>query len=188
MSKFLERFRFNNVKNINLGSLSNLRNLGKSGLGDFHNRQKILLVALIVLGVCMLFYWTNAILAEKRASTIAAAENTKDRIVRVHTLMHRIDDKRINARTLDTGLLSFVQGMGNRTEIRGKLVNIRLVSSANRQEQVTFRTENLVLKEFADVLKDIEQYDNVWIRSLVITKRFDNPMRLDVSWDIIRGE
>jgi energy-converting hydrogenase Eha subunit C len=140
MKKFLERFQLNN---INLG---NLKNLSKSGLGDFHSRQKIMLIALVALGIFMLFYWTNEILATKRASTIAAVESTQDRITRVHVLVHRIDDKRANAKNLDTGLLSFVQGLGNRTGIRGKLVNIRLVSSANRQEQVTFRTENLVLK------------------------------------------
>jgi len=186
MKKFLEQFRFW-LNSINFNSLKNFRHAGKSGLGDFHSRQRILLIGLIVAGVFTAFYWTNDILTDRRASTAATVENTQDRIARVLTLMQRAEHNRINARTLDTGLLSFVQGMGNRTEIRGKLVNIRLVSSANRQEQVTFRTENLVLKELANVLRDIEQYDNVWITSLVITKRFDNPQRLDVNWDIVRS-
>ncbi|MDR2883544.1 MAG: hypothetical protein LBV09_00365 [Deferribacteraceae bacterium] len=173
MKRYLEQ-----LKNININT---------AALSDYHNRQRLLLIVLICLGVFMAFYWTNGFLADSRRSTAATITTVKERISKVQTLVDRIEDKSTNAKTLDTGLLSYSQGLSSSAKVGSKLMSIKLVSSANRQEQVTFRTENLVINDLNNILQDIEQYDNVWIRALSITRRFDNPKRIDASWDIVRG-
>ena len=160
-------------------------NIGK--LNDFHFRQKALTYFLVVMFIAALFYWTHAIISAKRDDMQSEVTASKERIVRVQSEIQKLQEKQQNVKPLSAGLQSYIQTLGQRMGISAKFVNIKLVNSGNRQEQVSFRSENLVYNDFSAILQDFEQYDNVWIKSVSITRRFDNPKRLDVAWDIVRA-
>ncbi len=154
---------------------------------DFHTRQKLLAVIGVAAVVFAMFYWTNQIISNFRNESAAAAKLTAERIVNVQKRILEINDKNANSKVLTNGLLSYVQDMGANMGIASKFTNIRLVSAQGRQEQVTFRSEGLVYQQLILIVRDLEQYDNVWVKSFMLTKRFDNPKRIDVSWDVIRS-
>ncbi len=164
----------------------NLNALSGAGFQDFQTRQKLLTYFLAALLVLALFYWTSTILSSKKAEIQSTATAARERIVRVQSEIQKLQDKELNAKPLNTALPSYIQGMGQRMGMSAKFVNIRPVSSTGKQEQVSFRSENLVYKDFSAILQDFEQYDNVWVKSVQLAKRFDNPKRLDVIWDIVR--
>ena len=72
------------------------------------------------------------------------------------------------------------------SSMQGKIMNIKLVSSINSLEQVSFRAENLTYADIMNIMKDLEQYGNVSIKNLTINKRFDNPKRAGSIWDVVR--
>jgi hypothetical protein len=164
-----------------------LNRLNIEKLQDFHTRQKLLSYFLAVISVIALFYWTQTIISTKRADMQAATVATKERIIRVQGEIQKLQDKQQNVKLLSTGLQSYIQIMGQNMGISAKFVNIKLINSVNRQEQVSFRSENLVYKDLSAILQDFEQYDNIWVKSVYISKRFDNPKRLDIAWDIVRA-
>jgi len=164
-----------------------LDSLSFDKLKDFHTRQILLKYFLVTMLVIALFYWTHTIMSAKQADIHSTVIATKERIARVESEIQKLQDKQQNVKLLNTGLLSYIQVMGQKMGISAKFVNIKLVNSGNRQEQVSFRSENLVYKDFLAILQDLEQYDNTLVKNIVIAKRFDNPKRLDITWDIVRA-
>lgn len=162
-----------------------INKLNLRGKSDFYTRQRLMLVFIAVGVVFMVFYWTYLVADSRKAFAHEEAARLQERINTVKVLSVQLEDRLRYAKQLNKGLLSYVQELGENTG--SSIVNIRLVSSSAQQEQVSFRAENLVYQEFITILRDIEQYDNVWVKSITVNKRFDNPQRIDVAWDIVRS-
>jgi hypothetical protein len=159
-------------------------------MSDFRTRQRVMMVLAGGVLIFLIFYWTHMLEARKIQSLEASIAATYARTDEVIGYAAQIKFNERSTASLSTGLLSYIQNMPGRLPIAGQIINLRMVAqsgTANRQEQVSFRTENLVYKEFLDILADLERYDNVWVKSMTLTKRFDNPMHIDIGWEVVRG-
>ncbi|MDR2870813.1 MAG: hypothetical protein LBV04_10210 [Deferribacteraceae bacterium] len=159
-------------------------------LSGFQTRQRALLIFVVLAVAFLLFYWTGMAVNNQKVKAESYTADTQMRLADVQRFMVIQQSGRQDVRKLDAGLLSHIQGIKGRYGLNGDIVNIRLVSSgtANQQEQVSFRAENLVYQEFTAILNDLEQYDNIWVKTVNVSKRFDNTERIDVAFDVIRGE
>jgi hypothetical protein len=155
-------------------------------LKDPKARQNTLAYFVIATVIFLLFYNTSRILNGMIEEKNTETEQSVKQLAVVQKRIQEAKELLNSGKTLETGLMSYVQSLSSHLGRDGKLVNIRLVSSQPKQEQVSFRSENLVYIDFLSVLSDIEQYDNLWIKSYTLSKRFDNTMRVDVVWDIVR--
>jgi hypothetical protein len=150
------------------------------------SRQTFLTYFVAAAVIFLLFYNTLRILNGMIEEKSAVTEQSIKQIAVVQKRTQEAKELLNSEKTLETGLMSYVQSLSSHLGRDGKLVNIRLVSSQPKQEQVSFRSENLVYIDFLSILSDIEQYDNLWIKSYTLSKRFDNALRIDVVWDIVR--
>ena len=168
--------------------MKKLRDLLSTNLNiaNFQTRQKVLLLVVIAPTLILIFDLSSRAVSSQKQRAENAVTDARIRLDDVQRYIVMRQSSQQNAQRLDAGLLSYIEGIKQRHTIQGDIVNIRLVNSANRQEQVSFRAENLVYQEFVAILNDLEQYDNIWIKTISLTKRFDNPLRIDVAFDIIR--
>ena len=158
------------------------------GISGVNIQQKAVVIGAAVAVVLLLFVITGVVLSSKKEDAEIMAQTAHDRLRLAQVLTIRALDAQNNSKALSTSLQQHIEGIGPRYSIRGAILNIRLINSSNKQEQVSFRAENLVYKEFTYILNDLEQYDNVWVKSVDIKKRYDNPERIDVSFDVVREE
>jgi hypothetical protein len=155
---------------------------------DFHFRQRVMTALLVILTVFFIFYITFALFEEAVNASVKRAEQLEERISNVKTRAAQIDKDTAQTKTLTTGLLTYVQGLSGQLSGGGKFTNIKIVNTTVRQEQISFKTENLVYNDFIKITKEFESYGNLQIKSLSVNKRFDNPRRIDALWDIVRIE
>jgi mannitol-1-phosphate/altronate dehydrogenase len=153
---------------------------------DFRFRQRFMTGLLSVLAAVFLFYAAGALFGNAVSASATRSAQLKERIENVKTRIARIEKTAAGSKVLSAGLLTHVQSLGERVTGGGKFTNIKLVNTALRQEQVTFKTENLVYNDFVNILKEFESYDNIQLKSLSVNKRFDNPKRIDAVWDVAR--
>ena len=159
----------------------------KALLSDFNARQRMLTIFMASAIIFMIFFWTNTIINAQTEKLNTRINDTYERIESARRNAVIIDYRRRNTQKLSTGLFTYIQGLSGKLRLRVAITGTRLVSSQSNQEQVSFRTENLVYEEFVGILKDFEQYDNIQVKNLSIRKRFDNPRHIDANWDIIRS-
>ncbi|MDR2400296.1 MAG: hypothetical protein LBD73_01425 [Deferribacteraceae bacterium] len=155
---------------------------------DFHFRQQFMTALLVALAVVFIFYGTFVLFGESVQASIKNAEQLQERVTNVKSSIAKIEKNTAQTKTLSTGLLTYVQGLSGQLTGGGKFTNIKIINATTRQEQVSFKTENLVYNDFVNLLKEFENYGNVQIKSLSVNKRFDNPKRIDALWDIVRAE
>ncbi|MDE7169049.1 MAG: hypothetical protein K2N67_02525, partial [Mucispirillum sp.] len=89
-------------------------------------------------------------------------------------------------KNMDNGLLSFIQETGTKTGVSNKLVNIRPLNASKGIEHVSLRLENLYYDEFVKFIAEIEKYDNLNIKSVNFTRRYDNPEMIDSSMEVVK--
>ena len=159
----------------------------KALLSDFNARQRMLTIFMASAIIFMIFFWTNTIINAQTEKLNTRINDTYERIESARRNAVIIDYRRRNTQKLSTGLFTYIQGLSGKLRLRAAITGTRLVSSQSNQEQVSFRTENLVYEEFVGILKDFEQYDNIQVKNLSIRKRFDNPRHIDANWDLIRS-
>ena len=159
----------------------------KELLSDFNTRQRILTIFMGTAIIFMIFFWTATIINARTQRLEKRISDTYERIETARNNVIAIDYRRRNTQKLSTGLFTYIQALNTKLHLRGAVTGNRLVSSQSSQEQVAFRTENLVYEEFIAILRDFEMYDNVQVKNLTLRKRFDNPGRIDVSWDLTRS-
>ena len=186
----------NNPENTssNKFSLQNLRNISWQDIKNFDVRsfyirykQQILTSFVVVMGICFLFYWTNAFLNSKIESAKTKADNTYKKLEKVANMAGQIQFAKstgINAMTQT--LLVYVQNTGSTLGISDKIVNLRPVGASKGIEHVTLRLENLYYDEFIKFIADIEKYDNLSIKVINFNKRYDNPKMIDSSIEIVK--
>jgi type II secretory pathway component PulM len=167
-----------------------IRNLTtlNSLLKDFHFRQRFMSIILAVLAVFFVFYITFAIFEQTIQASTMRSQQLQERVAGVKTSIAKIERNTSQTKILSTGLLTYVQNLNGQLSGTGKFTNIRVVNNTLRQEQVSFKTENLVYNDFVKILKEFESYANLQIKSISVNKRFDNPKRIDALWDLVRLE
>ena len=147
------------------------------------NRQTVSTFFVICSCIFLIFYWTYSFLSSRSDSIRQQAELSAKKIYEVKGFLNSINGNS-KQRNLNSSLLSYMQNMNS--YMQGKIMNIKLVSSINSLEQVSFRAENLTYADIMNIMKDLEQYGNVSIKNLTINKRFDNPKRAGSIWDVVR--
>lgn len=174
--------------------LSNLKNKvtakrGNIDAKEFYNRyrQQILTAFVAVTGVFFLFYWTGSFINLKINSVkseAAAAYNRLEKAANMAGQIKLADSRGI--KNMDNGLLSFIQETGTKTGVSNKLVNIRPLNASKGIEHVSLRLENLYYDEFVKFIAEIEKYDNLNIKSVNFTRRYDNPEMIDSSMEVVK--
>ncbi|MDR2104894.1 MAG: hypothetical protein LBP51_03960 [Deferribacteraceae bacterium] len=155
-------------------------------LKDFHFRQRFMTILFAILAAFFIFYGTFALFEEAALAANNRSEQLKERISNIKTRLAKVENAQ--TKSLSMGLLTYVQSLSGQLSGGGKFTNIKIINTTLRQEQISFKTENLVYNEFVKLLKEFESYGNVQVKSLLINKRFDNPKRIDALWDIVRVE
>ena len=156
---------------------------------DFYekNRQQILTVFLICAGIFFLFYWTGMIISSKAKDYNSGAEATYERLEKAAQLAVQVKQAEATKNSMKEGLLSFIQTTFSDLEMRKKLVNLRPVTSSTNIEHISMRLENLYYDEFIKFIAKIEVFDNLHIKSVSFTKRYDNPNMIDAALEIVKS-
>lgn len=172
-----------NLKDFQLKDLKNI------DVKEFYNRykQQILTTFVVVVGIFFLFYWTSSFLDSQLNSAKKNAENDYKKLERVATMILQVKQaEQQGVRTMNQGLLTFIQETGTKNGISAKLVNIRPITAKKGIEHVSLRVENLYYDEFIKFISDIETYDNLNIKVINFTKRYDNPKMIDSSIEVVK--
>lgn len=153
--------------------------------GILKNRRSISTIFVVCSCIFLIFYWTYSFISSRSDDIRRQAELSAEKIYDVKSFLNIINGAS-KQRSLDSSLLSYVQNMN--TFMQDKITNIKLAGAFNSTEQVSFRAENLTYADIVKIIKDLEQYGNVSVKSLMINKRFDNPKRADSVWDVVRTQ
>ena len=152
------------------------------------NRQKVLTVFVIVCSIFFLFYWTSALINSKKTKYISSSAASYERLEKATRLAAKIKQAELTGDgiKMETGLLAFVQTAGSLVGIGNKLVNIRPVIATGNIEHVSLRMENVYYDEFINFLSKIEAYDNIRVKTMSFSRRYDNTQMIDVTMEIVK--
>lgn len=137
--------------------------------------------------IFFIFHWTNKIFNNIEKSYISDAENTYSRLEKVTQIAQDMKSSENRQNIMTEGLLSYIQKSCGEINIAEKLINLRPVSSNDRLEHISMRLENLYYDEFIKLVSKIESFDNLFIKSVSFTKRYDNPQMIDVSIEVVKS-
>ncbi|MBQ3033397.1 MAG: hypothetical protein IJD28_03380 [Deferribacterales bacterium] len=156
---------------------------------DFYdkNRQQILTVFLICAGIFFLFYWTSQIVSSKVKSYESSANAAYERLEKAAQLAVQVRQAEASKNSMNEGLLTFIQKTCGDLEMASKLVNLRPLTSSATLEHISMRLENLYYDEFIKFIGKIETFDNLHIKYVSFTKRYDNPNMIDASFEIVKS-
>ncbi len=156
---------------------------------DFYdrNRQKLLMAFIACAGVFFLFYWTDRILTSKAEEYEAGARATYERLEKAANLAVQVRQAESTRNAMRDGLLSFIQKTCGDLNMGSKLVNLRPVTSSASLEHISMRLENLYYDEFIKFIAKIESFDNLRIKSVSFTRRYDNPNMIDAVFEIVKS-
>ncbi len=134
----------------------------------------------------MIFYWTFYIINEKIKENRGREIYLKAKLVKVASLVNEVKRER-KKRILNKGLLTFLQQVSSSLNLSDKLLTIKSGLSKGNMEVVNARFESMNMKEIVYLLKEIEKYGNIEVRSFVLKKRFDDPGFADVHIEIVKA-
>lgn len=156
---------------------------------DFYekNKQQILTIFLICAGIFFLFYWTDQFFSSKERSYKAGAEAVYERLEKAAQLAVQVRQADASKNLMKDGLLSFSQKTCMDIGIGKKLVNLRPVTSSSSIEHISMRLENLYYDEFIKFIANVEKFDNLYIKTISFTKRYDNPNMIDAAIEIVKS-
>lgn len=176
--KFNFKFKFD-LKQINLSSVR-----------DFYdkNRQSLLTAFIVIGGVFFIFYWTTSLIDSKKRAYISSAKASYEKLEKATAFAVKIKQDEVSGvrnRVQNVSLPSFIQNAGNESGLGKKIVNIRPMNTSGNLEHVSMRMENLFYDELIGFISRIEAYDNLRVKSIGFTRRYDNPTMIDVSMEIV---
>lgn len=156
---------------------------------DFYdrNRQNILMAFIACAGVFFLFYWTDRILTSKAEEYEAGARAAYERLEKAVNLAVQVRQAESAGNAMRGGLLSFIQKTCVDLNMESRLVNLRPVASSASMEHISMRLENLYYDEFIRFTAKMESFDNLRIKSVSFTRRYDNPNKIDAVFEIVKS-
>ncbi len=152
-----------------------------------HNKQKIQISIIIFAGIFFLFYWTNLIIENKEKEYLSNAEASYAKLEKVTQMAQDIKSSNKKTSIMNEGLLSFIQNQCSLLNISQKLINLRPISTTGKNEHVSIRLENLYYDEFINLISKIESFDNLYIKNISFSKRYDNPSMIDVMLEVVKS-
>lgn len=168
-----------------------LKKIDYTFIKDFYekNRQKVLTVFVVLCGIFFIFYWTAGFINSKKSEHLASAAASYERLEKAAVLAAQIKQGELagGGNNMNMGLLAFVQTTGSNCGISNKLINIRPVTASGNIEHVSLRMENLFYDEFINFISKIEAYNNLKVKTLNFSRRYDNSSMIDASMEIIKS-
>lgn len=151
------------------------------------NKDLILIITAVVVGVFLLFYWTHLFFQSKRTHILSKIEAKKEQLVKASELYKELQNVTQNGYSNVTGgLLSFVQSFGKTLQIEKNITSLKPRPAADGLEGISVRIEQLSLSDLLNIVSMLEKYNNISIEVFNLSKRFDNPMRADIYMEIIK--
>ena len=156
---------------------------------DFYdrNRQKLLTAFIICAGIFFLFYWTDRIFTSKAEEYETSANAAYERLEKAANLAAQVRQRESAKNDMKEGLPSFVQKTCGELNMGEKLANLRSLSASAGIEHISMRLENLYYDEFIKFITKTEAFDNLHIKSVSFTRRYDNPNKIDAVFEIVKS-
>ena len=187
ITKPSKSIKISNIKDF--FTIDNIKNLKNINLREIYisHKQTILTGFVSVVAVFFLFYWTTLFLNSKIEDNIKKADKTYEKLQKATNMVEQIKvSNSLNFNNMNNGLLTFIQDTGSAVGISNKLVNIRPVSNTKDSEVVSLRLENLYYNELIEFIAIIEKYDNLNLKSISFSRRYDNPKMIDSSMEVVK--
>lgn len=149
-------------------------------------KEKILIVFIIVLSVFFLFYWTHMFFESKQSKYIQRQRAVTEQITKTADLISEISSGANSTKKVETGLLSFIQNTAAKAGISGRILDLKPVSGSSGTEVVSLRIQALSLPELNSFLDMVEGFQNLSIKTFSLKKRFDDPSLADISLELVK--
>ncbi len=154
---------------------------------DTNNKEILYINLLVIVVIFFVFYWTHVLVSSKIADTKSNIDSLKHRLINVQELVTDIKCNSSSPFELKKGLLAFIQQVTAYKNLSDKISNLQTVNSSSNHETVSMKLESLNLEQIIYIIKHIEQYNNLYIKHLEITKRFDDPQLADMTIQIVKN-
>ena len=138
------------------------------------DKETIYINIAILIVVFFIFFWNYSFFSNKIAQTQSRTTDLLSQIKKVQVLVKKLDNNRLNNYTLNIGLLSFIQQISTENHIDNHIINLKTINSGNDTETVYVKFNSLNLSEILKVIHNIEQYSNLYIKKLSISKQQNN--------------
>jgi len=148
--------------------------------------EKELEIFFILLTFFLIFYWTYIIFENGIIKYKNLQIEKIEKYYKINNLVSQVKikgNKRIHNITLKGSLLSNFQKIAKQVHLENKILSIK-PDSLSKNENIKIRLESLDYKELIILLKKLEKYSNISIKTLLIRKRFDNPQFVDITLTI----
>jgi len=149
------------------------------------NREKILTIVLAVGVIFLLFYWTHQIFQSKAEEAISSKKTYIKKAEKAQKLIAKTSTGS-TMKIMSRGLLSFVQNRASSSGLSQSVASIKPKNIPGSKEAAFIRLQNLNYNQAVLFIRSMEQYSNIEITHLKISKRFDNENMIDLVMDIAK--
>ena len=138
------------------------------------DKETIYINIAISILIFFTFFWTYSFFNSKELQIKSRTNDILSQIRKVQILVKKLDNNKLNNYTLNIGLLSFIQQISTENHIDNHIINLQTINSGNNTETVSVKFNSLNLSEILKIIHNIEQYSNLYIKKLSITKQENN--------------
>ncbi len=138
------------------------------------DKEKIYINIIIIVSFFLIFFWTYSFFNSKIIQIKSRTYDLLNKIKKVEILVKKLNNNKSNSYILNIDLLSFIQQISTENNIDNRITNLQTINSNNNTETVYVKFNSLNLTEILQIIKNIEIYDNLYIKKLLITKQPNN--------------
>ncbi len=150
-------------------------------------KKEALLVSIVVIAsMILIFYWIHLAFNKVINDKTAQIKVYKDKINKVRVLTEQLNTGDNHLKRINGGLLSFLQNQTKRLKLESKLTVIKPRLTDTGVEAAMIRFEKLKLNEIMDILQLLDLYADLKVKTMELTRRFDNPKTADLNMEILR--
>ncbi len=150
------------------------------------NKQKILIIFIVVTSVFFLFYWTFIFFNSKKEGYLASSDQLYTQVGKALGLKLTLEQSNNTVNEVKIGLLGFSQELANKKGVSTKLVTLRPIKSDQDFEHVNIRLESMYYTEVINVIAEFERYNNLWIKAVTLTPRYDDTKLVDINMEVVK--
>jgi len=125
----------------------------------------------IAIIITFIFLWTYYLFNIQIRQLKSRTTYLVNQIKKVQHLVNDLNNHKHGIYKLNVGLLSFIQQLSTNNKIDNHIINLQTINSDNNTETVSVKFNSLNLSEILKIIKNIEQYSNLYIKKLSITKQ-----------------
>ncbi len=149
-------------------------------------KETFLTLFVIISIIALIFYWTHLAFNNVIKSKQNEINIYKEKIQKVKSLTAKLKQNTSSYKRINGGLLSFFQNQTKKLGLEDKLIVIKPKMTESGDEAAIIRYEKLNFNEFIKITKLIDDYSDLKIKHLEISKRFDNPKLINLDMEILR--